>query len=87
MKHIGRIKVVIETEELMDCVVVCPHCGTHTTYGSITYYCGSHGCPSCHMSLRDKIEKDRTSNYDAYVRKSNNHDYEPYKYVEVKTDE
>lgn len=32
--------------------------------------------------LLDTINFDREHHYDAYVRKANNHEYEPYKYTE-----
>lgn len=27
MSHIGRIKVIKEAEDIMDCICICPHCG------------------------------------------------------------
>ena len=81
MKHIGRIKVIEEADDIMDCVCICPHCGRKARYGEMHMYCGEHGCPECADDLRDSIEFDRQNHYDRYVRKANNNDYEPYKYV------
>ncbi len=81
-KHIGRIEVVYDNPELMDCVCICPHCGRHVTYGQITMYNGNHGCPACHMELRAEVEHDRQHNYNTYVHKANAHEYEPFRYKE-----
>ena len=81
MKHIGRIKVVEEAEDIMECICICPHCGRKARYGEMHMYCGEHGCPECADDLRDSIEFDRQNHYDRYVRKANSNDYEPYKYV------
>ena len=83
--HIGRIKVIDNSnEDYFKWVCICPHCGEKTTYGEMHMHCGEHGCPKCADDLRDSIEFDRKNHYDRYVRKANNNDYEPYKYVEDK---
>lgn len=81
MTHIGRIKVIKEAEDDLDCICICPHCGREAKYGDMSMYCGEHGCPQCADELRNTIEFDREHQYDAYVRKANANDYEPYKYV------
>ena len=43
---------------------------------------GIHGCPNCQTELWHTINYDREHQYDTYVRKANNHEYEPYKYKE-----
>ena len=83
MTHIGRIKVIKETEELMDNICVCPHCGRHVLYGNMLMYNGIHSCPTCHQRLCYEVEHDKSYDYDSYVQKANNHEYEPYKYVEI----
>lgn len=82
MLHIGRIKVVEENENDMDTLCICPHCGRQVRYGDMTMYCGEHGCINCNDDLHDSINFDRENHYDRYVRKANNNEYEPYKYVE-----
>ena len=84
MEHIGRIKVVQEAEDEMDTVCICPHCGSHARYGDMFMINGNHGCPKCHEELYKTITFDRENQYDTYVRKANNHEYEPYRYVEAK---
>lgn len=82
MPHIGRIKVIQPAEDIMDCVCVCPHCGNHARYGDMFMISGIHGCPKCQTELHKTITFDRENQYDAYVRKANNYEYEPYRYVE-----
>jgi len=84
MKHIGRIKVIQEAENVMDCVCVCPHCGSHALYGNMMMTSGIHNCPKCNAEIRRQIELDKKADYDVYVRKANNNEYEPYKYQENK---
>lgn len=82
MNNIGRIKVVRESDDLMNYEVICPHCGAVARYGSMRMLNGVHCCPKCHEQLRNTVEFDRTNNYEAYVRKANGHEYEPYAYRE-----
>lgn len=84
MTNIGRIRVVRESDDLMDCGVICPHCGATTDYGSLRMVDGVYCCPLCHEQLYKTIEFDRANNYEAYVRKANNHLYEPYALMEEK---
>lgn len=35
MKHIGRIKVIQDNEDIVDCICICPHCGSHVLYGNM----------------------------------------------------
>ena len=67
MKHIGRIKVVEEAEDIMECICICPHCGRKARYGEMHMYCGEHGCPECADDLYDSIEFDLP--YSASVRR------------------
>lgn len=80
-QHIGRIKVVCENEyDEMDTICICPHCGNKTRYGDMIMISGIHGCPKCHEELSKTINFDRNNQYDAYVRKANNYEYEPYRW-------
>ena len=81
--HIGRIRVIKEADNDLDTICVCPHCGRQVRYGDMTMYCGEHGCNHCINDLHDSIEYDRQNHYDRYVRKANNNDYEPYKYMDM----
>lgn len=80
MEHIGRIKVIQENEDEMDTICVCPHCGSHALYGNMFMISGIHGCPNCQTELWNTINYDREQQYDVYVRKANNHEYEPYRW-------
>lgn len=82
MKHIGRIKVIQEVENEMDCVCICPHCGSHVVYGNMMMTSGIHNCPNCNAEVNRQLELDRKADYDVYVRKANNNEYEPYRYQE-----
>lgn len=84
MKHIGRIKVIQEADDIMDCVCICPHCGSHALYGNMTMTSGIHNCPNCNAEINRQIELDKKVDYNVYVRKANSHEYEPYKYQEDK---
>ena len=86
MTHIGRIGIIEEHEDEMENVCICPHCGRETTYGVMFMICGIHGCPNCHEELHETIYHDREKDYDAYARKANNHEYEPYRYEIIKGD-
>lgn len=84
MTHIGRIKVIKEADDILDTmnyICICPHCGREVRYGDMLMYCGEYGCHECADDLHDSIEYDRQNHYDRYVRKVNNDEYEPYKYV------
>lgn len=87
MNHIGRIKVVKEDKDLMDCICICPHCGNRELYGNMFTISGIYGCPNCREELWDAICYDKAHHYNAYVRKANNHEYEPYRYMEDKQDD
>ena len=50
--HIGRIKVIKDDEDIMNCICICPHCGNHVLYGNMLMYSGVHSCPFCHESIR-----------------------------------
>lgn len=80
MKHIGRIKVIQDNEDVMDCICICPHCGNHVLYGNMFMIFGIYGCPICQDDLRYQIDHDQEHHYDDYVRRANNHEYEPYRY-------
>ena len=80
--NLGRIKVIKETENIMDWVCICPHCGKETTYGKMIMTNGIHNCEKCNTQLNKQIETDRDADYETYSRKANNHEYEPYMYVE-----
>ena len=82
MPHIGRIKVIKEDEDIMNCICICPHCGNKELYGNMFMISGIHGCPECQTELWHTINYDREHQYDAYARKANNHEYEPYRYKE-----
>lgn len=82
MKHIGRIRVIQEANDIMDCVCVCPHCNNHITYGEMMMTSGIHNCPKCNAEVNRQIELDKKADYDVYVRKANGHEYEPYRYIE-----
>lgn len=82
MEHIGRIKVIDKiADDIMDTLCICPHCGSHTLYGNMFMICGTHGCPNCQDELNYTIDRDRKTNYPEYVKKANNYEYEPYKYI------
>ena len=83
MRHVGRIKIVNDAYNYLDTICICPHCGRQVKYGDMYMYLGQHGCPHCIDDLRDSVEFDRQNHYDRYVRKANNYEYEPYKYMEV----
>lgn len=80
MLHIGRIKVLQSCEDEMEAVCICPHCGKETTYGEMSMVSGIHCCPNCNEELNRTIAFDKEHQYEAYVRKANNHEYEPYRY-------
>jgi len=80
MTHIGRIKIVKEAEDIFDCICICPHCGKEARYGSMSTVSGVNCCPECNAELYDTILFDKKAHYDAYVRKANNNEYEPYKW-------
>lgn len=82
MEHIGRIKVINEALDLMDCVCICPHCGSHAIYGNMMMISGIHNCPKCNEELHRTIDFDKKTDYDVYVRKANNYEYEPYRWKE-----
>lgn len=78
--HIGRIRVFRESDDLMDTLCVCPRCGRHVLYGNMMMYNGVHSCPNCHEGLRAEIERDKSNDYETYLRKANDNAYEPYRY-------
>lgn len=78
--HYGRTVVVEPKENEFDSICICPHCGAKTRWGDMFKICGVNGCPNCHEELNDTIQFDREHHYDAYVRKANNNEYEPYMY-------
>lgn len=82
MNHIGRIKIIIPNRDLMQCLCICPHCGSHIVYGLMMMTSGIHNCPNCNDELNRQIELDKKADYNVYVRKANNNEYEPYKYQE-----
>lgn len=82
LTHYGRIKVLVPHENMMESLCVCPHCGSEVVYGEMCMYHGIHTCPNCIESLRKTVDFDRENQYDVYVRKGNNHEYEPYKYIQ-----
>lgn len=82
MKHIGRIKIFQEADNLMDNICICPHCGRHSLYGNMMMYNGIHGCPICYESLRSEIIHTQSANYDLYLKKANNHEWESYRWKE-----
>ena len=69
-----RIEVVQEADDVMDSVVVCPHCGKHQRYGNMMMISGISCCDDCHDQLWREIEKDKATDYSIYRTK----DYEPY---------
>ena len=78
--NIGRIAITeIKGDEYLDNICICPHCGKSARYGNMFMISGVHGCPSCHEELSDAIYTDKSKHYEAYVRKANNHEYEPYR--------
>ena len=79
-QHIGRIKVLQESDNLMDTLCVCPRCGRHVLYGNMMMYCGIHTCPKCHEGLRKEVEYDKGSGYTNYMDKTYSGSYEPYRY-------
>lgn len=80
MKNIGRIKVVKSHNDIMQCICICPHCGREAIYGEMFTIFGIHGCPKCQNELNGTINFDKTNQYEVYIRKANNHEYEPYKF-------
>lgn len=75
----GRIKVLkLDEDNWLNSVVVCPRCGKHVTFGTMSMYNGVHTCPSCHEGARAEIERDRANDYDLYVAKANDGRYEPF---------
>lgn len=82
MPHIGRIKIIKVEDNVFDSTCICPHCGSKARYGDMFTISGIHGCPKCHTELSNTINFDRENQYDAYVRKANNYEYEPYRYKE-----
>ncbi len=82
MIHYGRIKVIKEDDNPLRSLCICPHCGSEVIYGNMMMYNGTHGCPKCIRELNKTIDFDRNNQYEEYVRKSNEHEYEPYKYRE-----
>ena len=86
MKHIGRIKVIQTAENEMDCICICPHCGSKVLYGEMMKTSGINNCPHCNEEVNRQIEFDKKTDYDVYVRKANHNEYEPYKYQEDKSE-
>lgn len=85
MKHIGRIKVLLyDCENEFESVCECPHCSSEVLYGNMMTVSGIHCCPKCNAEVNRQIEFDKKADYDVYVRKANNHEYEPYRYMEGK---
>ena len=81
-RHYGKIIVVEEKRDTLKSLVICPHCGRQVTYGRTAMHSGVHGCQYCIDELSETIEHEREWNYDSYVKKANNHEYEPYRYRE-----
>lgn len=83
VKHYGRMIVYEENKcNKMRSIIICPHCGRLTDYGWTAMHCGVHGCQFCINELSTTIELDREYNYEAYAKKANNFEYEPYRYKE-----
>ena len=80
MTHIGRIKLVQEAVDLMDCICICPHCGSHTRYGEMMMTSGIHNCAKCNAEINRQIKLDKEADYKVYVRKANGYEYEPYRW-------
>lgn len=80
-KHIGRIRVLSEADSLLDYLCMCPRCGRHVLYGNMAMYNGVHSCPQCHEGVRREVEWDKLHDYESYLRKANEHEYEPYRYI------
>lgn len=85
MSHIGRIKVLKKKgESVLDWLVTCPHCGKQVVYGCMMTTSGIHNCYHCNAEVNRQIEFDKKTDYNVYVRKANNHEYEPYRYIDEK---
>lgn len=82
MLHYGRIKVILENEDEFLSKCICPHCGAEALYGDMMTVSGIHNCPKCNRELNLQIENDKKIDYNVYVRKANNFEYEPYRYKE-----
>lgn len=82
VKHYGRMIIYEEKRNMMRSIVICPHCGRLVYYGHTATHCGIHGCEFCIDELSTTIELDREYNYEAYAKKANNFEYEPYRYKE-----
>ena len=81
MKNIGRIKFVkTEGDDILNWTCICPHCGKEVKYGEMMKTSGINNCPNCNDEVNKQIAFDKKTNYEVYVRKAINNEYEPYMY-------
>lgn len=80
MNHIGRVKIIKESFNIMDCLCICPHCNREAYYKDLRKVSGINCCPYCNEQLHYQIESDKKKDYNIYMNKSNTYAYEPYRY-------
>ena len=82
--HIGRVRVIKESQDERESICICPHCGREVRYIDLFTLLEVYGCIECHNTFWRTIDRERNLDYDRFISKRERGDYEPYRYQEIK---